>query len=92
MNHSSIMSMLSNPLRVGGDLGDTGVSFVIIYDPKETRPKRRKNNKKEKNGHHRRFFTCGVGLNETEIIPASIKRMRRVRKSKRKKRTARHSL
>jgi hypothetical protein len=42
------MSMLSNPLRVGGDLGDTGVSFVIIYDPKETRPKRRKNNKKEK--------------------------------------------
>lgn len=48
MNHSSIMSMLSNPLRVGGDLGDTGVSFVIIYDPKETRPKRRKNNKKEK--------------------------------------------
>lgn len=48
MNHSSIMSMLSNPLRVGGDLGDTGVSFVIIYDPKESRPKRRKNNKKEK--------------------------------------------
>lgn len=62
MNHSSIMSMLSNPLRVGGDFGDTGVSFVIIYDPKETRPKRRKNNKKEKK--KKTVITGGFSLAE----------------------------
>lgn len=59
--------MLSNPLRVGGDLGDTGVSFVIIYDPKETRPKRRKNNKKRKKPEKKKKTVITGGFSLAEL-------------------------